>query len=94
MSLGNNLISGGEGKDVAAAAGMMVTDNAVLSDLSRSKDTLTNPAHPSVTWLRCVHQFVRSQNEFDSSNSCGHDPQQYIFLVNMFLIIKTIPAFL
>ena len=83
MSLRNNLISGEEGKDVAAAAGMMVTDNAMLSDLSRSKDTLTNPAHPSVTWLRCVHQFdsrfsqfVRSQNEFDLSNSCGHDPQQ------------------
>ena len=53
-----------------------------------------NPAHPSVTWLRCVHQFVRSQNEFDSSNSCGHDPQQYIFLVKMVLIIKTNAPFL
>ena len=80
MSLRNNLISGGEGKDVADAAKLMVTDNAVLSDSPRSKDTHMNQAHPSVTWLRCVHQFdsrfsqfVRSQMKFDLSNSCGHD---------------------
>ena len=73
MSLRNNLISGGEGNAVADAAKLMATDNAVLSDSPRSKDTYMVQAHPSVTWLRCVHQFVRSQNEFDSSNSCGHD---------------------
>ena len=72
----------GEENDVAHAAELVVTDNAVLSDLPRSKDTTMNPAHPSVTSLRCVHQFVRSQSQIDkykSSNSCGHDPQQYIF---------------
>ena len=82
----------------------MVTDSAVLPDSPRSKDTYMDQANPSVTWLRCVHQFdsrfsqfVRSQMKFDLSNSCGHDlddPQQYIFLVKMILIIKTIPSFL
>jgi hypothetical protein len=68
MSLRNNLISGGEGKDVADAAKLRVIDNAVLSDSSRSKDTHMNQAHPSVTSLRCVnhvHQFVRSLTKFD-----------------------------
>ena len=64
MSLHNNLISGGEGKDVADAAKLMVTDSAVLPDSPRSKDTYMNQAHPSVTWLRCVHQFVRSLTKF------------------------------
>jgi hypothetical protein len=65
---------------VADAAKLRVIDNAVLSDSSRSKDTYLGQAHPSVTWLRCVHQFdsrfsqfVRSQMKFDLSNSCGHD---------------------
>ena len=39
MSLRNNLISGGEGSDVAGKAKLMVTDSAVLPDSSRSKDT-------------------------------------------------------
>ena len=94
MSLRNNLISGGEGKDVAHAAKLMVRGNAVLPDSPRSKDTYLSQARPSVTSSCCVHQFVRSQNEFDSSNSCGHDPQQYIFLVKMVLIIKTNAPFL
>ena len=94
MSLRNNLISGGEGNAVAHAAELMGTDNAMLPDLSRFKDTHMNPAHPSVTSSCCVHQFVRSQNEFDLSNSCGHDPQQYIFLVKVILIIKTNAPFL
>ena len=64
MSLGNNLISGGKLNAVADAAKLMVTDSAVLPDSSRSKDTYMNQAHPSVTWLRCVHQFVRSLTKF------------------------------
>ena len=56
MSLRNNLIGGGEGKDVADAVKLMVTDNAVLSDSSRSKDTYMNQAHPTVTSSCCVHQ--------------------------------------
>ena len=55
------LAAGGEESAVAHAAELMVTENAVLSDSSRSKDTHMNPAHASVTSLRCVHQFVRSQ---------------------------------
>ena len=66
MSLGNNLISGGGLNAVADAAKLTVTDNAVLSDLPRSKDTHMNPAHPSVTSLPCDHQFVRSLTKFDS----------------------------
>ena len=80
MSLRNNLISGGEGKDVADAAKLMATDNAVLPDSPRSKDTYLNQAHPSATSVRCVHQFVSSVNsfrsqivKFKSSNSWGHD---------------------
>ena len=57
MSLRNNLTSGGEGNAVAHAAELMGTDNAVLPDSPRSKDTYLGQAHPSVTWLRCVHQF-------------------------------------
>ena len=64
MSLRNNLISGGEVSDVAHAAKLMVRGNAVLPDSPRSKDTYLSQAHPSVTWLRCVHQFVRSHTKF------------------------------
>ena len=88
MSLGNNLISGGEVSYVKAAANLMVTDNAVLSDSPRSKDTTMNPAHRPLTSARSVHQFVRSQSEivkFKSSNNWGHETSKYIFLVKIFL---------
>ena len=65
MSLRNNLISGGERKDVDAAVKLMVRGNAVLPDSPRSKDTYLNQAHPSVTSSCCVHQFVRSLTKFD-----------------------------
>jgi hypothetical protein len=55
----------GEGNAVANAAKLMGTDNAVLSDSSQLQVLAMAPAHPSVTWLRCVHQF----STHDSVNS-------------------------
>ena len=45
-----------------------------------------------------IHRFYNelcfSQNvKYKSSNSCGHDPQRYIFLVKIDLTIGTFPSF-
>ena len=50
-----------EGDAVAHAAKLVETDNAVLSDSPRSRDTYLNQAHPSLPSVTCVHQFIRSQ---------------------------------
>ena len=64
MSLRNNLISGGEGNAGAHAAELMGTDNAMLPDSSRSKDTHMNPAHFSITslpvFINSIHDSVNS----------------------------------